>query len=70
MLSVSSNIACENLREDEECVKGYSRLSAAHLKAKQQLTVSENKVLKEIFGPKREKVTGRWRNYIPYTAVQ
>ena len=63
ILSVSQNIACENLREDEECIKQYSHLSAAHLKAKQKLTVSENKVLKEIFGPKREKIIGRCRNY-------
>ena len=40
-----------------------SRLSAAHIKAKQKLTVSENKVLKEIFGHKGEKIIGRCRNY-------
>jgi len=26
------------------------------------LRVSENRVLRRIFGPKRDKVTGKWRN--------
>jgi hypothetical protein len=27
-----------------------------------RLSVSENKVLRRIFGPKRDEVTGEWRN--------
>jgi hypothetical protein len=29
-----------------------------------RLRVFENRVLRRIFGPKRDQVTGEWRNYI------
>jgi hypothetical protein len=31
------------------------------LREKHRLRVLENRVLRRIFGPKREKVTGEWR---------
>ena len=31
------------------------------LRKKHRLRVSENRVLRRIFGPKRDKVTGEWR---------
>jgi hypothetical protein len=31
------------------------------LREERRLRVSENRVLKRIFGPKRDKVTGEWR---------
>jgi hypothetical protein len=31
------------------------------LREEHQLRVSENRVLRRIFGPKRDEVTGRWR---------
>jgi hypothetical protein len=31
------------------------------LKEKRRLRVSENKVLRRVFGPKRDEVTGEWR---------
>ena len=31
---------------------------------KRRLTVFENRVLRRIFGPKRDLVRGEWRNYI------
>jgi hypothetical protein len=32
------------------------------LREERRLRVSENRVLKRIFGPKRDKVRGEWRN--------
>jgi hypothetical protein len=32
------------------------------MREKRRLRVSENKVLRRIFGPKRDEVTGEWRN--------
>jgi hypothetical protein len=32
------------------------------LKEERKLRVFENRVLRRIFGPKREEVTGKWRN--------
>jgi hypothetical protein len=34
------------------------------LKEEQRLSVFENRVLRRIFGPKRDEATGDWRNYI------
>jgi hypothetical protein len=34
------------------------------LREEHRLGVFENRVLKRIFGPKRDEVTGRWRKYI------
>jgi hypothetical protein len=34
------------------------------LKEERGLRVFENRVLKRIFGPKRERVTGEWKKYI------
>jgi hypothetical protein len=36
------------------------------LREEQRLSVFENKMLKKIFGPKRDEVTGRWRICIPH----
>ena len=33
------------------------------LREERRLRVFENRVLKRIFGPKREEVTGEWRKY-------
>jgi hypothetical protein len=32
------------------------------LKEERSLTAFENRVLRRIFGPKRDEVTGEWRN--------
>ena len=42
---------------------GYENLSLT-LKEEHLLRVFQNKVLRRIFGPKRDKVTGEWRE--PY----
>jgi hypothetical protein len=34
------------------------------LRAERRLGVFENRVLRRIFGPKRDEVTGAWKNYI------
>jgi hypothetical protein len=34
------------------------------LREKRRPRVSENRVLRGIFGPKRDEVTGEWRNFI------
>jgi hypothetical protein len=34
------------------------------LREEHKLRVFQNKVLRKIFGPKRDEVTGNWRNYI------
>jgi len=34
------------------------------LREERRLRVFENRVLRRIFGPKRDEVTGEWRNYI------
>ena len=34
------------------------------LREKRRLRVFENRVLRRIFGPKRDLVTGEWRNYV------
>jgi len=34
------------------------------LREERRLTVSENRVLRIIFGPKRDDVTREWRNYV------
>jgi hypothetical protein len=39
---------------------GFETLSLA-LRAEHRLRVFENRLLRRIFGPKRDKVTGRWR---------
>jgi hypothetical protein len=36
----------------------------SQLREKRKLRVSENTVLRRIFGPKWDEVTGEWRNYI------
>ena len=33
----------------------------AHVEGERRLRVSENRVLRRIFGPKRDEVTGEWR---------
>jgi hypothetical protein len=33
----------------------------AHIKGEHRLRVFENRVLRKIFGPKRDEVTGEWR---------
>jgi hypothetical protein len=35
-----------------------------------RLRVFENRVLRRIFGPKRDEVTGVWRNFITCTLLQ
>jgi len=35
-----------------------------HIKGGTRLRGFENRVLRRIFGPKRDKVTGEWKNYI------
>jgi hypothetical protein len=39
---------------------GFETLSLT-LREEQRLRVFENKVLRKIFGPKRDEVTGEWR---------
>ena len=34
------------------------------LREKSRLRVIENRVFRRIFGPKRDEVTGEWKNYI------
>ena len=34
------------------------------LREERRLRVFENRVMRRIFGPKRDEVTGEWRNYI------
>jgi hypothetical protein len=34
------------------------------LREEHRLRVFENRVLRRIFGPNRDEVTGEWRNYI------
>jgi len=34
------------------------------MREEHKLRVFENRVLRRIFGPKRDEVTGEWRNYI------
>jgi hypothetical protein len=34
------------------------------LREERRLRVFENSVLRRIFGPRRDEVTGEWRNYI------
>ena len=34
------------------------------LREERRLRVFENRVLRRVFGPKRDEVTGEWRNYI------
>jgi hypothetical protein len=34
------------------------------LREERRLRVYENRVLRRIFGPKRDEVTGEWKNYI------
>jgi hypothetical protein len=36
-------------------------LGLSHLREEHRLRVFENKVLRRIFGPKRDEVTGEWR---------
>jgi hypothetical protein len=36
----------------------------AHIKGGTYVEVSENRVLRRIFGPKRDKVTGEWRKIL------
>jgi hypothetical protein len=40
------------------------------LREEHRLRVFDNRVLKIIFGPKRDEVTGEWRNFIIYTHPQ
>ena len=39
------------------------------LRQEHRLRVFENRVLRRIIGPKRDKVTGEWRNYIMRSLV-
>jgi len=39
------------------------------LREERRLTVFENRVLRRLFGPKREEVTGEWENYIMKSLV-
>jgi hypothetical protein len=39
------------------------------LREERRLRVFENRVLKKIFGPKRDEVTGEWRKYIMRSLV-
>ena len=34
------------------------------MREEHRLRVLENRVLRRVFGPKRDDVTGEWRNYI------
>jgi hypothetical protein len=34
------------------------------LREERRLKVFENRVLRRVFGPKRDEVTGEWRSYI------
>jgi hypothetical protein len=34
------------------------------LREERRLRMCENRVLRRVFGPKRDEVTGEWRNYI------
>jgi hypothetical protein len=34
------------------------------MREKRRLRMLENKLLRRIFGPKRDEVTGEWRNYV------
>jgi hypothetical protein len=36
------------------------KLGLSHLREEHRLRVFENRVLKKIFGPKRDEVTGEW----------
>jgi hypothetical protein len=36
------------------------KLGLSHLREEHRLRVFENRVLKNIFGPKRDEVTGEW----------
>jgi hypothetical protein len=40
------------------------------LKEEHRLRVFENRVLRRIFGPKRDEVTGEWRNFVICTLRQ
>jgi hypothetical protein len=40
------------------------------LREEHRLRVFENRVLRRIFGPKRDEVTGEWRNFIICTHPQ
>jgi hypothetical protein len=42
------------------CLYGYETLSLT-LREEHKLRVFENRVLRRIFGPKRDEVTGGWR---------
>jgi hypothetical protein len=37
------------------------KLGCSHLREKRRLRVFENKLLRRLFGPKRDEVTGVWR---------
>jgi len=39
------------------------------LREERRLRVFENRVLRRIFGPKRDEVTGTWKNYIIRTLM-
>jgi hypothetical protein len=40
------------------------------LREEHRLRVFENRVLRRIFGPKRNEVTGGWRKVIPLHAIE
>ena len=39
------------------------------LREKHRLIVFENRVLRKLFEPKRDEVTGEWRNYIKKSSM-
>jgi hypothetical protein len=39
-------------------------MSTLTLREERRVRVFENRVLRRVFGPKREEVTGEWRYYI------
>jgi len=45
------------------CVCGCESWSLT-LREERRLRMFENRVLRRIFGPKRDEVTGEWENYI------
>jgi hypothetical protein len=46
-----------------------THLTKFKIKGEHRLGVFENRVLRRIFGPKREKVTGDWRKLIRYSNI-
>jgi hypothetical protein len=65
MLSVGNKVpdCSENLGSSVLSSKG-NKMGFKRDREEHRLRVFDNSVLRKIFGPKTDEVTGRWRNYI------